>query len=84
MNREKWTEELLTSSFQASTVRDAYLTRHTAINQFKFEDPLIADNYSSAKPFDHILFDEKHIFYSQVIGIGDCRCNLNLFDVAID
>ena len=46
-----------------------YLARRTALQQFKFVDPFIADFYSDAKPFNHLLLDKNKIFMTQVSGV---------------
>lgn len=46
-------------------VREAYLDKHTSLQQLKFTDPLIAHFYSEAKPFDHLLLDRNDILFSQ-------------------
>lgn len=48
-------------------MREAYLKRRVAVQQFKFVDPLVADLYiTDAKPFDHIILDKNDITFSQV------------------
>jgi F-box/WD-40 domain protein 7 len=52
---------------QTSGLREAYLKRRVAVQQFKFVDPLVADLYiTDAKPFDHIILDKNDITLSQV------------------
>ncbi|KAI9153178.1 hypothetical protein LWI28_007239 [Acer negundo] len=63
--RDHWPQEVLSGSLQALGVREAYLARRTALHQFKFIDPFVADFYSAAKPFDHILLDKNDIIFSQ-------------------
>jgi hypothetical protein len=54
---------------QTSGLREAYLKRRVAVQQFKFVDPLVADLYiTDAKPFDHIILDKNDITFSQVIN----------------
>lgn len=60
--REHWPHELL----QTSGLREAYLKRRVAVQQFKFVDPLVAGLYiTDAKPFDHIILDKNDITFSQ-------------------
>ncbi|KAJ8750196.1 hypothetical protein K2173_014111 [Erythroxylum novogranatense] len=64
--REHWPKEVPQSSSQTSRgLREAYLSRHAAVQQFKFVDPLTADFHTVARPFDHIVLDNNHIFFSQ-------------------
>ncbi|KAL5806610.1 hypothetical protein ACOSQ4_029343 [Xanthoceras sorbifolium] len=63
--REHWPQEVLPGLLQTLGVRDGYLARRTALHQFKFVDPLVADFYTAAKPYDHILLDKNDIFFSQ-------------------
>lgn len=43
------------------------MARHTALNQFKFIDPLVADLYTEAQPFNHLLLNDNDIIFSQVL-----------------
>ncbi|KAF3444759.1 hypothetical protein FNV43_RR14452 [Rhamnella rubrinervis] len=53
------------SSSQTSGIRDAYLSRRTALQQFKFVEPFVFDYLLDAKPFDHVLLDKNEIIFSQ-------------------
>ncbi|KAF7112737.1 hypothetical protein RHSIM_RhsimUnG0199700 [Rhododendron simsii] len=64
-SRERWSEQISSSFPQASGAREAYLARHTALNQFKFIDPLVADSYKEAQPFNHLFLDKNDIIFSQ-------------------
>ncbi|CAL1392089.1 unnamed protein product [Linum trigynum] len=63
--REQWPHVVRPNLSDNSRVREAYLARKAAVRQFRFADPLVADFYTEAKPFDHILLDEDDIIYSQ-------------------
>lgn len=65
--RERWSEQISSSFPQASGTREAYLARHTALNQFKFIDPLVADSYKEAQPFNHLFLNNNDIIFSQVL-----------------
>lgn len=64
-SRERWSEQISSSFPQASGTREAYLARHTALNQFKFIDPLVADSYKEAQPFNHLFLNNNDIIFSQ-------------------
>ncbi|CAK7323050.1 unnamed protein product [Dovyalis caffra] len=60
--REHWPQEVS----QTSALREAYIKRRVAVQQFKFVDPLVADFcITDAKPFDHIILDKNDITVSQ-------------------
>ncbi|KAA8530330.1 hypothetical protein F0562_005039 [Nyssa sinensis] len=62
--REQWPQQVASFS-QTSGVREEYLARHTALQQFKFSDPLVADFYTNAKPYSHVFLDKNDIIFSQ-------------------
>ncbi|KAK9272757.1 hypothetical protein L1049_003134 [Liquidambar formosana] len=63
--REHWPQQVPSSFSQTSGVREAYLARRTALQQFKFVDPLVADFYTEARPYNHVLLDKNEIIFSQ-------------------
>ncbi|KAK3036664.1 hypothetical protein RJ639_030233 [Escallonia herrerae] len=63
--RERWPQEIISGISQISGAREAYLARCTALHQFKFVDPLLADFLTDAKPHDHSLLDRDDIIFSQ-------------------
>ncbi|PON35413.1 Guanine nucleotide-binding protein, beta subunit [Parasponia andersonii] len=63
--REHWQREIPSTSSLISGVREAYLARRTAVQQFKFIDPIGFDFFTEAKPVDHILLDKDNIIFSQ-------------------
>ncbi|GLT35389.1 hypothetical protein SLA2020_098470 [Shorea laevis] len=63
--RERWPQEILPKSSHIPGVREAYLARRTALLQFKFVDPLVADFYAEPKYFDHILLDKNDLIFTQ-------------------
>lgn len=66
-DREQWPQQLpLTFT---SGVRDAYLDRISALQQFKFVDPLVADFYTEPKPYHYILLDKNSMILSQVFWL---------------
>ena len=67
--REQWPEYISSGFTQTSSVREAYLARHTAVQQFKFVDPLVADLYTEAKPFNHLFLNKNDIIFSQVLNL---------------
>ncbi|GFZ19176.1 hypothetical protein Acr_27g0009150 [Actinidia rufa] len=70
-SREQWPEYISSGFTQTSSVREAYLARHTAVQQFKFVDPLVADLYTEPKPYNHLFLNKNDIVFSQ----GSCqRC----------
>ncbi|KAL8471532.1 hypothetical protein ACS0TY_028971 [Phlomoides rotata] len=62
--RQEW-PALVPLSNQASSIREAYLSRHTAVRQFKYDDPLLHDIYITGKPPHQLLFDKDNIIFSQ-------------------
>ncbi|KAE9590377.1 hypothetical protein Lal_00028131 [Lupinus albus] len=52
-------------SLPVSEARDMYLARHTAVQQFKFTDPLDYHVYANVEPINHLLFNRNNIFFSQ-------------------
>ncbi|KAL0377516.1 UNVERIFIED_CONTAM: hypothetical protein Sradi_3057100 [Sesamum radiatum] len=65
ISREEWPHVVPLRSCQDSSIREAYLSRHTALHQFKYVDPLLCDIYTVGKPPHHILFDKNNIIFSQ-------------------
>ncbi|KAK4417690.1 hypothetical protein Salat_2181700 [Sesamum alatum] len=63
--RQEWPHVVPLRSCQDSSIREAYLSRHTALHQFKYVDPLTCDIYNVGKPSHHILFDKNNIIFSQ-------------------
>ncbi|PSR87657.1 F-box/WD repeat-containing protein [Actinidia chinensis var. chinensis] len=64
-SREQWPEYISSGFTQTLSVREAYLARHTAVQQFKFVDPLVADLYTEAKPYNHLFLNKNDIIFSQ-------------------
>ncbi|KAJ7970956.1 F-box/WD repeat-containing protein [Quillaja saponaria] len=62
--REHWPQQMFSSSSHTGGVRNTYLARRTALQQFKFVDPLVADIYTNGKPFNHIILDKNNIIFS--------------------
>ncbi|KAL2532125.1 Uncharacterized protein Adt_05476 [Abeliophyllum distichum] len=63
--RQRWPQPIPLSSSQVSNVREAYLTRHTTLQQFKYDDPQVSDIFTFGKSPDHILLDKNNIIFSQ-------------------
>lgn len=63
--REHWPQQAPSSSPQTLDVREAYLARRTALQQFKFIDPLVADIYTFPKPYNQILLEKNDFVFSQ-------------------
>ncbi|KAJ8441447.1 hypothetical protein Cgig2_023633 [Carnegiea gigantea] len=63
--REKWPEEMLCQYSPGAQMREAYLARRRAIMQFSFVDPLVANFYTEARPFSHVLLGKDDIIFSQ-------------------
>ncbi|CAO2816257.1 unnamed protein product [Amaranthus hypochondriacus] len=87
--REKWPEQMLSQQPPGSLMRDIYLSRRTAVRRFSFVDPLVADFYTDARPFNHVLLGKKDITFSQgsliqVLKIDDFvngkACHVSLRD----
>ncbi|CAL5325102.1 unnamed protein product [Camellia sinensis] len=64
-SREQWPEQISSSFSQTSSMREAYLARHTALHKFKFSDPLVADFYTEPKPYNHLFLNTNEIIFSQ-------------------
>ncbi|GMP28968.1 hypothetical protein CsSME_00004284 [Camellia sinensis var. sinensis] len=62
---EQWPEQISSSFSQTSSMREAYLARHTALHKFKFSDPLVADFYTEPKPYNHLFLNTNEIIFSQ-------------------
>lgn len=67
--RDSWPDHILSSSSQALEVRDAYMARRTALQQFKFVDPFVADFYTVPQPYSHVVMDKNDVVFSQVLSI---------------
>ncbi|KAL6960731.1 hypothetical protein U1Q18_038494 [Sarracenia purpurea var. burkii] len=74
---EQWPGQMSPSFLQISSVRDAYLARHTALQQFKFSDPLTANFYTEAKPYNHLFLNKNDIIFSQVLNLISFMMFLN-------
>lgn len=46
-------------------MREAYLSRHAAVQKFSFIEPLVADFLTDARPFNHVLLGKDDIIFSQ-------------------
>ncbi|KAG6656389.1 probable E3 ubiquitin ligase complex SCF subunit sconB [Carya illinoinensis] len=68
--RDSWPDHILSSSSQALEVRDAYMARRTALQQFKFVDPFVADFYTVPQPYSHVVMDKNDVVFSQGSMIG--------------
>lgn len=62
-DREHWPQQILCSS---SGVREAYLGRLTAVNQFKFSDPLYVYLCGNTRPCNHMFLDKNILIFSEV------------------
>ncbi|XP_024969030.1 uncharacterized protein LOC112508590 isoform X1 [Cynara cardunculus var. scolymus] len=62
--RERWPQQEAYIISQTSGVREAYMARYRALQQFKFFDPLVCDVYIGAKSSD-LLFSKDSIIFSQ-------------------
>lgn len=62
--RERWHQRLPLSG-TVTGARELYLTRRTALQQFKFLDPFAFD-FFAYKPFNHLLLHQNRIFFTQV------------------
>ena len=67
--RERWQHLLppLDSSVASGGARDAYLARLSALQQFKFEDPLVVDMLTEPEPYSLMLLDRDDVFVSRVL-----------------
>ncbi|KAL3629337.1 hypothetical protein CASFOL_026559 [Castilleja foliolosa] len=76
--RQEWPHAVAVPlSGEGSSFREAYLSRHTALHQFKYVDPLLCDIIRVGKPPHHILFDKNNIIFSQ----GPSIHSLNIDDL---
>ncbi|KAK6155120.1 hypothetical protein DH2020_009368 [Rehmannia glutinosa] len=55
---------------QASSIREAYLSRRNALHEFKYDDPLLRDIYTVGDSPDRILLDKKTIIFSQTFSLS--------------
>ncbi|KAL6518902.1 hypothetical protein OROHE_017655 [Orobanche hederae] len=62
--RYEW-PQAVPPSREVSSFRESYLSRHTALHQFKYADPLLCDIPTFRKPPHHILLDKNAIIFSQ-------------------
>ncbi|KAF5749015.1 E3 ubiquitin ligase complex SCF subunit sconB [Tripterygium wilfordii] len=62
--RDHWPQEVSSISPQTG-IREAYLARRTAMLQFKYLDPFVADFFTDSRPCDHILLENNDIIFSQ-------------------
>jgi len=64
MSRERWPFQCISSGPEG--VREKYMDRHVAVNQFKFLDPMgvILSHYPI--PCSHILLKKNEAFLAQV------------------
>ncbi|KAG6406870.1 hypothetical protein SASPL_134482 [Salvia splendens] len=76
LNRAAYSDSIWQSLFrqewphvvpEESSNREAYLRRHTTLNQFRYVDPLLLDSYFVGKPSHshHILFYKNDIIFSK-------------------
>lgn len=63
--RERWPQLAPPSISQCSSLREAYITRISAVHQFKFDDPFLADFRVDAKHFDNLFINQHDIVFSQ-------------------
>ncbi|KAG7022229.1 hypothetical protein SDJN02_15959 [Cucurbita argyrosperma subsp. argyrosperma] len=65
--RERWQHllPLLDSSVASGGAREAYLARLSALQQFKFEDPLVVDMLTEPEPYNLMLLDRDDVFVSR-------------------
>lgn len=85
--RKEW-PHIVPSWHKESSIREAYLSRHTALNQFKYADPQLFESYLVGKPPHHLLFSRNSIILSQVLVFGvffplsciNCKRRLVLFE----
>ncbi|XP_054792810.1 uncharacterized protein LOC129298420 isoform X2 [Prosopis cineraria] len=63
--REHWPQQPSPSSLHSRGLREMYLARRTAVQQFKFADPFVADFYTDVKPFNHLQLSKNDIFLTQ-------------------
>ena len=79
-SRARWPSPIPYYNSQKSSVRDAYLARHTALEQLKFEDPVIDNFLFNLKSHDHLLFLDNRIILSEVPKLQDsCLFLLSIF-----
>lgn len=57
--RERWSSSNAYRYPCVSSMREAFLARHTASRQFRFRDPLVADISEGLKSSDHLLLSNK-------------------------
>ncbi|XP_073065116.1 uncharacterized protein [Primulina eburnea] len=62
---EEWPYIISPHTLLLSSVREAYISRHNSLRQFKFHDPLVTDVPVNGKRPQYILFDKDDIIFSQ-------------------
>ncbi|KAF7819681.1 putative E3 ubiquitin ligase complex SCF subunit sconB [Senna tora] len=62
---EHWLQSLSSSSLPSCGVREMYLARRTAVQQFKFGDPSVANFYTDVEPFKHLQLSGNDIFLTR-------------------
>lgn len=77
--REHWPQEVCPRLLQASRVRDAYLQRYVAVQQFRFVDPFWVGFGLSNEPCDQIMFDKDDIIFSKVPNYNILELNRYVF-----
>ncbi|KAF5203474.1 hypothetical protein FRX31_006934 [Thalictrum thalictroides] len=62
---KRWPFQMSSSFLPDLGVKEAYLNRHIAVNQFKYNDPWSRQFLSDSTPYTHILIDKNDIILTQ-------------------
>ncbi|KAL5080213.1 hypothetical protein RYX36_008634 [Vicia faba] len=63
--KNRWHRDLPAAGYGISA-RELYISRYTALHQFKFSDPFVSDCHTYAdRNFDHLLLHQNNIFFAQ-------------------
>lgn len=69
--RERWSPPIPCSAFPTSSVREIYTARHTAVQQLKFADPIVADFPTTYfRSPNLVLLDKNELVYTQGSSIS--------------
>lgn len=64
--RKDWPFQMSSTCLPATGIKEAYLARHVAVQQFKFNDPWSSKFPSDSSPHTRLLLDKDDIILSQV------------------
>ncbi|XP_045816846.1 mitochondrial division protein 1-like [Trifolium pratense] len=64
--KDRWHRELAGGS-RTAAAREVYISRHNDLQQFKFSDPFVINNFqaNAPKPYDHLILHRNNVFFAQ-------------------